>query len=135
MSNSVFSRRRFQLAALGWAIFIFVLSSIPGNDLPKVGIVNFDKLAHLGVYACFSFLIVLAFRHQERYPLLSRAALISALVAGSLYGASDEFHQLFVPGRTCDFWDWTADTLGAAMGVAMMVVLDRRARKPSGDGV
>jgi VanZ family protein len=30
-----------------------------------------------------------------------------------VYGASDEFHQRFVPGRTADVLDWLADSLGA----------------------
>jgi VanZ family protein len=43
------------------------------------------------------------------------------LVAGiaSLYGATDEVHQLFVPGRNCNAWDWAADTVGAALGAAV----------------
>jgi VanZ family protein len=37
----------------------------------------------------------------------------------SAFGASDEWHQSFVPGRFTDFWDWLADTLGAAIAVGL----------------
>lgn len=36
-----------------------------------------------------------------------------------LYGASDEFHQYFVPTRECDFYDWVADAAGATLGAWM----------------
>ncbi|MFI5144557.1 MAG: VanZ family protein, partial [Ignavibacteria bacterium] len=35
----------------------------------------------------------------------------------SLYGASDEFHQYFIPGRDCEFFDWVGDTVGAILAV------------------
>lgn len=43
------------------------------------------------------------------------ALLLGGLV-GSVYGAVDEFHQRFVPGRVCDLRDWIADTVGALVG-------------------
>lgn len=39
-----------------------------------------------------------------------------AVAAASLYGVTDEIHQLFVPGRFCDPADWLVDTLGALTG-------------------
>jgi VanZ family protein len=39
------------------------------------------------------------------------------LIFTSLYGASDEFHQYFVPGRDCEFFDWVGDTTGAIFAV------------------
>ena len=45
-------------------------------------------------------------------------ALILAMVWASLYGASDEFHQSFVPGRHVEIADWLADTLGGGVGAA-----------------
>jgi VanZ family protein len=37
----------------------------------------------------------------------------------SLYGATDEIHQLFVEGRNCNAWDWVADTVGAILGATL----------------
>ena len=48
--------------------------------------------------------------HGWSYPLDKLAK------NASLFGASDEFHQSFVPGRDTDVFDWVADTLGATAG-------------------
>ena len=32
-----------------------------------------------------------------------------------VYGASDEWHQYYVPGRYADVWDWVADIVGATV--------------------
>ena len=55
----------------------------------------------------------------------ARAAWLVLFV--SLYGASDEFHQRFTPGRSCDVRDWGADTL-AALLVALVALAAARVR-------
>jgi VanZ family protein len=44
----------------------------------------------------------------------------------ALYGASDEFHQAFVPYRTPDILDWITDVAGAALGVAAYLLVTLR---------
>lgn len=59
---------------------------------------------------------------EPNYALPRRALWLMALAAlalASLYGVSDEVHQLFVPGRMCDPADWVTDTLGAALGACL----------------
>lgn len=46
-----------------------------------------------------------------------------ALILSSLYGVSDEFHQIFTPGRSCDPMDWLVDTCAAAIGAAIVWTL------------
>jgi VanZ family protein len=44
------------------------------------------------------------------------------IVAISAFGALDEYHQLSTPGRSGgDLGDWTADTLGAMVGVLLVI--------------
>jgi len=126
LGDRFFKRNRYQLAALAWAAVIFTVSSIPGSKIPEVDIVDFDKLAHLGVYGCLGFLTYFAFRYQHRFPVLARLTFLSAILACSLYGATDEIHQLWVPGRTCDIWDWTADTVGGILGASLGMVVNLR---------
>ncbi len=45
--------------------------------------------------------------------------VVIAIVLATLYGVSDEFHQLFVPGRSADRYDVLADCIGATMGAAI----------------
>jgi len=47
---------------------------------------------------------------------VSFAAAFAAIVISSLYGVTDEYHQVFVPGRTFDVLDMAADAFGAAAG-------------------
>jgi VanZ family protein len=72
-----------------------------------------DKFAHFGVYGLLATLVC-------RLGYGWRAALWT-LIAVSAYGASDEWHQSFVPGRTMDVRDWIADTVGAAIAIALYV--------------
>jgi VanZ family protein len=51
---------------------------------------------------------------------------VALVAAGSLYGASDEIHQGFVPGRSPEVWDWVADTLGSIAGVLAYFRFHRR---------
>ncbi len=51
-----------------------------------------------------------------------------AVIATSLYGASDEWHQAFVPMRESSIRDWYADVIGAALGSVISKVL--RPRRP-----
>lgn len=101
---------RAWLPALAWAGAIFFLSS--RSRLPEGPelIPHFDKVAHFGAYALLGLLLARAVRATE-LPLAAAVAL------GWLYGASDEWHQSFVPGRSVDAWDWAADALGVLAGV------------------
>ena len=59
-------------------------------------------------------------------------AVALAIVAASLYGATDEVHQAFVPFRTAAWSDWVADTAGAAIGAVIAARFMDRAVK---DGI
>ena len=104
--------------AAAWAGVIFALSSrpkLPGPDMP-----GFDKVSHFGAYALLGWLLAFA---AER----SRLPVVVALVLGVLYGATDELHQAYVPGRSPDVLDWFADAAGVA--AATFVYVRRRARR------
>jgi len=45
------------------------------------------------------------------------------VAASTLYGMSDEFHQMFVPGRTAAWDDVAADFRGAVLAVAAIGIL------------
>ncbi|MDR2479869.1 MAG: VanZ family protein [Treponema sp.] len=105
------------------AASIWFLSSQPLLPQPP-GIFGSDKLQHVLVYAALAFTAGLwAPPHfWKRRPI---TALLLAALVSSAYGALDEVHQYHVPGRTCDIQDWLADTLGAFVGAAGMLVVMR----------
>jgi VanZ family protein len=48
------------------------------------------------------------------------------VIAAALYGASDEFHQYFVPHRSCDAADWAADLLGGSAAAVLYYIYESR---------
>jgi len=109
------------LPAIAWAALIFILSSRAGrdDDLPPI-FPHFDKVAHLGAYAVLGLLLT---RSGRRNWTLSPCWIwvVVCMAVGSLYGASDEWHQSFVIHRTSSAADWAFDTLGAILGVAYWI--------------
>ena len=104
------------LLPLATAAGIFWLSAqaqYPGGiELPP----PLDKLAHAAVFGLLALALDLALRASAPgLPMYKRHLLVVAAV--SLYGATDEWHQAFVPGRDCEVGDWIADTLGAALAL------------------
>ncbi len=114
-------------AVLLYLAAIFFLSS-QSNPLPALTSSVSDKILHGVEYGGLGALLTLAL---EAAGLPARRALVAALVAASLYGASDEIHQAFVPNRDCSPLDWVADSAGAALGAGLAVAVGRRkARSP-----
>ena len=97
--------------AVLFAAFIFLLSSVP-NPLVLGSLDLNDKIKHVLLYSAFSFLVARAVAVRERRPW--RVA-VWTIVLVALYGASDEYHQRFTPGRSCDILDWVADASGAVL--------------------
>ena len=113
----------FRIPALLIILILWILSS--RATLPVVkGLLGFDKVQHFVAYAALAIAVGLWFSHESRLKRPRRFFLIS-MAAASAYGVLDEFHQSFVPGRSCDIWDWTADTLGGAAGAAAIIAAAR----------
>jgi VanZ family protein len=104
---------------IGYAALIYHLSaeSHPLAFLPPELFV-YDKVLHGSEYAAFGALLAFALLRSGVRPVL---ALAAAALLASAYGASDEWHQSFVPGRDPDWHDWAADTAGALAGAALVV--------------
>lgn len=103
---------------------IFYSSSISAEKLPKFDIPNIDKLFHFIEYFVLGFLLVRALTHSYANPNY-KYILIAAVLIASLYGASDEFHQRFVPGRTCDLFDFLSDLISSVLGAGLSLYKER----------
>lgn len=100
---------------------IFYLSSIPGDQIHLPDFKFSDKVVHALAYSVLGF--ALAARHALRRRLGGPAGTAAvgpsgfdyvSFLIGSLYGVSDEIHQLFTPLRQYDYADMAADALGVA---------------------
>ncbi len=91
---------------------IFFLSSLP--DVPGTSFLDQvlagDKVGHLVLYG-----ILGATLARPRW--LQGVPFGALVLIGALYGASDEWHQSFVPGRQVSALDWIADLFGVAVGL------------------
>lgn len=74
------------------------------------------KCAHAAEYAVLGFLIVAALCDHARGE---RKKIVLCIVIGVLYACSDEFHQLFVPGRSGQITDVLLDSCGVLVGTAV----------------
>jgi VanZ family protein len=74
------------------------------------------KSAHFSEYAVFAIFLYHSFKPANRSNWSSQSAAI-ALFFASLYSLTDEFHQLFVPGRQACLTDCLIDTTGAFIGL------------------
>jgi len=104
----------------GYAGLIFYLSAQPHPEehLPFVTYFS-DKVLHAVEYAVLGALCYRALRGSGN-DAWRQQAIPAAILLASLYGASDEVHQAFVPFRDANWLDWVADTVGAVIGVTVM---------------
>ena len=119
--------------ALGWAAVVFAVSA-QERLLQLPGVLAWDKLQHSTGFVLGGLLLARALEG-------SRGATLLAFALGLAYAATDELHQLFVPGRNADPRDWLADAVGIAAGIAAwrlyIFLVERRARRraPAREGV
>jgi VanZ family protein len=104
------------LPALLWAAGIFLLSG--WSSPPQVGpeFPMKDKAVHWTLFCILGWFVALALRRAHNLSLPK--TFFMAILFASAYGATDEFHQLFVPQRSCEVGDWLADTLGGSAAAA-----------------
>lgn len=128
----------YYLLPAAWMVVIFCFSAQPapvsdennhflirvllrmGVDLTKYKGADFAnfmirKSAHMTEYAVLVVLLLVSFlKNNIRRPYL--LSLFFCLI----YASSDEFHQLFVPGRSCRAVDVLIDMTGAS--VIMLII-------------
>ena len=83
------------------------------------------KLAHLTEYALLGEAITLGVRYGRRKERTEGYLYqcIFVQILGTLYAASDEWHQLYVPGRAGRMNDVLIDSLGIFIGWMVFQVI------------
>jgi len=129
---------------LAWAALIFCLSTRTFSSSFSRGLLSwmlhflhlqvssgaFDllhallrTLAHLAEYAILA-LLLYAFPLEKRQGLWQPWRAVICIAIATAYSLTDEFHQLFVPGRHASLGDCGLDTIGATL--AMLVPYARK---------
>ncbi|MDD5250378.1 MAG: VanZ family protein [Rhodocyclaceae bacterium] len=100
-------------AAIVFLLFYLGAKPIAVNLFPE----PWDKLAHFIVYGAIAALLAVG-------SARSRPLLLIAFV--SAIGAIDEWHQLYLPGRSADVNDWLMDFAAAIVAVSLIEWLRAR---------
>ena len=98
-------------------VLIFVLSSM--SRLPPGAERVDDGVAHALEYGVLAALLLRGLADASWQGVTGGAAWLSVLLA-VLYGVTDELHQAFVPERTAEVADLTADAVGAMVAAGLI---------------
>lgn len=102
--------------ALFSTLLILVLCLTPGDQLPEVEIINFDKAVHAGMFGVLTWLYAKGFFAQTERQFLASHALISAFLVATFFGGLIEILQAHLDiNRSGDWLDFLFDFLGAAL--------------------
>ena len=78
------------------------------------------KTAHFCEYAALGFLLSAVF---TSFYIKLKALLPLSFFGGALYAVSDEIHQYFVPGRSCQLSDMMLDSAGVFCGIIALLFI------------
>lgn len=84
------------------------------NELVETLQTPIRKLAHFSVYTLGGILFCILF---NQYEIQNKNKIIYSLLSCMLYAITDECHQYFVPGRSCELRDVLIDSAGALLGI------------------
>ena len=120
------------LPAIIWGIIIFIMSSLPGDDIPKSFIINIpfaDKIIHFSMYFLLVILILFGFLRKSKNTLIIRKFLFAFFIS-LLYGILMEVLQYFVfIMRSADLMDIVANITGSLIGLlTFYYVQEQRAK-------
>lgn len=99
-------------------IVLFTATTLPGPQLPDIHIG--DKIEHFSAFFILAVFLNLALIYQRKSYFLFKYATLVTIIICFLYGAIDELHQMFIPGRFADIRDWLADSTGVLLGVLVL---------------
>ena len=104
------------LPVLAWMGVIFWGSSI--GSVPNAGGVVIDAIVHRSAHLLeFAVLGWLLLRAIGAGRAITRREVAITLIVVTLYGASDELHQRFTPGRSSELSAVVFDAVGGLIGV------------------
>lgn len=80
------------------------------------------KSAHITAYFILG---ILMFNVIKDFKLNAKHAVLVSVALSFLYAVTDEFHQLFVQGRSCELRDVMIDTVASVVGVCLYCLFCR----------
>jgi len=116
--NIIFEKILRIIPAILVMIALFKLSTLPGND-PFLNSIHLgDKIEHFIAYFVLGITFCIWIPSKKWFAKLFVYGVLVVFLC-TLFGASDEYHQSFVPGRSADLYDLTVDLAGGIVAVFM----------------
>lgn len=126
------------LLVITWMILIFIMSSFNSTESSNQSnfivniIANIFNINNISILS----LIVRKLAHFTEYFILgllvynliysNQKKAYFAIIICVLYAISDEIHQLFVPGRSCQVLDVIIDSSGSLLGIILLYIYKYR---------
>lgn len=128
-------------------VFIFIQSALPADlSARESGLISgflarllgqnpetvsflIRKCAHFTEYMILGISLFYTMReHLASTAVSSRAVFLSAWGIGTFYALTDEIHQIFSPGRSCELRDMCIDCAGVLTGLLLIRLFRKRNR-------
>lgn len=141
-------KRTSWILLLVWMMVIFFFSSQTGTESSGISngiLIQLENLLHIPLTSEFSSLIIRKLAHFTEYAILgvlivqvvnqypnlkkSKAKLFYCILFCLLYAMTDEFHQLFVSGRSGQLLDVLIDTCGGVFGIVCYHIAQKIGKK------
>ncbi len=78
------------------------------------------KLAHFTIYTIGG---VITFVFMNKLNITNKRKILYSIMFCLIYAITDEIHQYYVPGRSCDIRDVLIDTIGASIGILITYLI------------
>lgn len=121
----------YHFPAIIYAVVVFLLSSVPGMNIPEYKFLVSDKIMHFMEYALFAILIFRSFSQLFRKQKFHYVIVVSSFFL-ILFALLDEYYQKYIPGRESDVADVILDVFGASLILFLLWIRKHRNnQKPS----
>jgi hypothetical protein len=102
------------------AVLVWIVEHVlHRSTIPEICSVLIRKTAHFSIYCCLGASAAL-FVSECR---IRRFVILRAWLIPVIYACTDELHQYFVPGRSCELRDVCIDSAGAFLGVVLIFLV------------
>lgn len=106
------------------AVEIFLFSNISTLEGIITGL-NIATFYHFGVFFMFTFFLLITLKGKNK---LNKKYFLIATLISIFYAITDEFHQLFVPGRVTSPKDILIDSIGSLSSIILFFFIDKKTK-------
>ena len=104
----------YRILLIVYALIILMISATPSSDLPKMWLLQYDKIIHFVEYLIFG---VLAMKSMTTQSMKVGLILIPF---GIMFGFFDEYLQSFISGRYSSLMDVFSDSIGFSIWIILV---------------